>query len=83
VPKRKSHFEKVPLEVAILKKQPNGSLHWVEAAIDIQSARARIQALGEYYPGEYVILHKKTGKKINIRVAGSDTGARKSKADVN
>jgi hypothetical protein len=83
VRKRKSHFEKVPLAIAILKRQPNGSLHWVEATKDVQSANSRIQTLGKYYPGEYVILQKRTGKKIRIRVTGSDVGARKSKSNVN
>jgi hypothetical protein len=83
VPKRKTHFEKVSFEVAILKKQPNGSLHWVEATKDIPSAKRRIRALGEYYPGVYVILDKKTGKEISIHVGGSDVGARKSKPNVN
>jgi hypothetical protein len=83
VRKRNTHFERVSFEVAILKKQPNGSLHWVEPTKDISSAKRRIRALGEYYPGEYVILHQKTGKKISIKVGGGDVGARKRKSHAN
>jgi hypothetical protein len=83
VPKRKTHFERISFEVAILKMQPNGRLLWVEATKDVPSAKRRIRALGEHYPGEYVILHKKTGKKISVRVAGTNAGARKSESNVN
>jgi hypothetical protein len=63
--KSRTHFQQVPLEIAILKKQLDGSTHWVEAAMDIDSAKERVQALVECFPGEYVIVDRKTGGEIN------------------
>jgi hypothetical protein len=60
----KTHFQKVPSEIAILKKQPDGKIYWVEAAKDVVSAKERVQDLTEYFPGEYVIRNTKTGEEI-------------------
>jgi hypothetical protein len=69
--KPKTQAGQVALKIVILKRQPNGSLHWVEAAKDLESAKARVRDLTKHFPGEYVILNKKSGKKIIVRVAGS------------
>ncbi|HEX3376858.1 MAG TPA: hypothetical protein VHS29_08360, partial [Candidatus Acidoferrales bacterium] len=58
--KPNTHFEHVPLEIAIMKRQPNGKAYWVEAAKDVKSATKRVHALAKQFPGEYVIVNKKT-----------------------
>lgn len=73
--KSRTHFEQVPLGMAILKKQPNGSTYWVEAAMDIESARERVQALAECFPGVYVIVDRNTGSEINVRATDGNAVA--------
>jgi hypothetical protein len=75
--KSKTHFEHVPLEIAILKKQPEGRVYWVEAARNVESAKERVQSLARYFPGEYVIVNKKTGEEITVRPSehGGDADA--------
>jgi hypothetical protein len=70
--KSRTHFPQVPLEIAILKKQADGSTHWVEAAMNIDSAKERVQALAECFPGVYVIVDRKTGREINVRATDAD-----------
>ena len=55
-------------EIVILKIQADGRAYWVEASADLQSARARVQTLGESFPGEYLILNQRTGEETRIRV---------------
>lgn len=68
----KTHFEQVPLEIAILKRQSDGRFYWVEASRDIVSAKERVQALAAYFPGEYIIRNKKTGEEIILRFFDDD-----------
>ncbi|HEY6944471.1 MAG TPA: hypothetical protein VI431_04965 [Candidatus Acidoferrum sp.] len=49
--------------------QSDGTLHWVEAAADVERARARAKALAASSPGEYVISNL-TGEKISIKSPG-------------
>jgi hypothetical protein len=73
--KPNTHFKQVPLEIAILKRQPDGKSYWVEAARDVKSATKRVHALAEQFPGEYVIVNKKTREEIAIRIAGQSAAA--------
>jgi hypothetical protein len=50
----------------IFKVQSDGSLRWVEAAVDVKRAKTRAQALAASTPGEYVISSL-TGEKISIK----------------
>lgn len=43
-------------------------LVWIEAAANVELAKARIEELAASAPGEYVILCQKTGNKLTVRV---------------
>jgi hypothetical protein len=54
-------------EIAILMKQRDAQLCWVEAAHDVEAARARIKILEDLFPGEYVLVnHRSTGREIEF-----------------
>jgi hypothetical protein len=44
----------------------DGELHFVEAAQSLDAAKARVQALAELWPGEYVIYDAATGERVLI-----------------
>jgi hypothetical protein len=50
----------------------DGELHFVEAAETLDAAKARVQALAELWPGEYVIYYAATGERVSI-TAGDDS----------
>lgn len=50
----------------IFKVQSDGGLRWVEAAADVEEAKARAKVLAASSPGEYVITNL-TGEKIWIK----------------
>jgi len=39
---------------------------WVESAAALDEAQARVEALGESRPGEYLIFCQKTGQKFQF-----------------
>ncbi len=47
----------------------DGELNFVEAAQSLDDARARVQALAELRPGEYVIYDEATGERMLITAA--------------
>ena len=47
----------------ISKVQSNGSRHWIEGAVSVESARARVKALAAFSPCDYVITNL-TGREI-------------------
>ncbi len=47
-----------------------GELYFVEAAQSLDAARARVQALAELRPGEYVIYDEATGERVPITAVG-------------
>jgi hypothetical protein len=49
----------------IFKVQADGSLRWMEAAADVERAKALVNQLAANSPGEYVISNL-TGEKISI-----------------
>ena len=53
----------------ILKMQSDGSLHWMEGAVNVERAKARMKILAASSRGEYVITNL-TGKKIWIESQG-------------
>jgi hypothetical protein len=66
----------------IFKKEPHGEHRWIEAAMDLDAAKARVRAIGSTAPGEYMILNQSTGNQIAIRVAGPDTPTHLSDGDL-
>jgi hypothetical protein len=52
----------------------DGELYFVEAAQTIDAAKARVKALAEVRPGEYVIYDEATGERVLI-TAASPTSA--------
>jgi len=50
----------------IFKVQSDGSLHWIEGAINVERAKARLKVLAACSCGEYVITDL-TGKKISTK----------------
>jgi hypothetical protein len=51
----------------IFKQQPDGIDERVEAAQDLETAKARVRVLAEAFPGHYIIVDNATGEKISIR----------------
>jgi len=49
----------------VSKVHSNGSLHWLEGAVNVERATARVRVLAASSPGEYVITNL-TGKKISV-----------------
>ena len=47
-----------------------GELHFVEAAQSIDAAKARVKALAELWPGEYVIYDAETGERVSVTASG-------------
>jgi hypothetical protein len=46
--------------------EPDGML-WIEAAAELEAAKARVAALMQTTPCEYPIFSQKTGHKISIK----------------
>jgi hypothetical protein len=51
----------------IFKIGEDGTLHRVEAAMNLEIAKVRVRALAEAFPGEYVVLDLTTGQKLSIK----------------
>jgi len=56
----------LPAPFDIFKQQPDGNEYWIEAAQDLETAKARARVLAEAFPGKYVIVDNATGEKIFI-----------------
>ena len=52
------------LPFCILKLRGDGSPHFVEATQTLGAAKARVTALAEMWPGEYVIIHKEPKRGV-------------------
>jgi hypothetical protein len=50
----------------IFKVEGSG-LRWMEAAADLERAKARVKVLAASSPCEYIILNQNTGEKILIK----------------
>ena len=51
---------------SIFKTRDDGSLHWVEGAKDLESAKVRVEELSKSWPGQYVIVNQETGDRLFI-----------------
>lgn len=47
-----------------------GGTYWVEAAVNLEDAKARVQALQKDIPGEYFIFNQKTGARFPEQLEG-------------
>ena len=56
----------------IFRKEPHGEHRWIEAAMDLDAARARVRVIGSISPGEYLVRNQRTGDRIVISIAGPD-----------
>src|SRR6266566_434975 len=56
----------LPAPFDIFKRQPDGNDYWVEAAQDLETAKARARILVKHFPGQYVIVDNTTGEKVFI-----------------
>jgi hypothetical protein len=61
----------------IFRKESDG-IRWLEFATDLETATARVQAIGELSPGEYLIFSQITGHKISIIVVEGTPGKRQT-----
>jgi hypothetical protein len=52
------------LSYDILRRDVLGALVWIEAAGNVDTAKARILHLAERFPGEYVVFHQATAKIV-------------------
>jgi hypothetical protein len=50
----------------------DGELYFVDAAQTLDAAKARVQALAEVWPGEYVIYDEATGERVAITSGGQN-----------
>jgi hypothetical protein len=48
-------------------KMENDGVRWMEAATDLERAKARVKLLAASLSGEYLIANKETGEKISIK----------------
>jgi len=48
-------------------KVESGGVRWMEAAPDLERAKARVKVLAASSPGEYIIQNQRTGEKISIK----------------
>jgi len=58
----------------LLRKDPDGTFLWLEAAADLARARARLRELAARAPGEYVLFDhssQQTVEKISSREASA------------
>jgi hypothetical protein len=54
----------------IFKIAQNGEYVWLEAAQSLDVATARVYALRESFPGDYIVLSQRTGKRIVFTARG-------------
>jgi hypothetical protein len=50
----------------IFRIQEDGALRWCEAADSLESAKARVRALAEFAPAQYILVNQQTGQKLII-----------------
>lgn len=48
--------------------EADGSMIWLEAAEDLDRAKARLLAIGASKPGKYVIFSRTTGNKLSVDI---------------
>ena len=66
----------------ILKRQPDGSFIWLEAASDLKVAKDRMEQLASRHPGEYFVFDQKT-QQIVAKIGVAATDSQQSRASTN
>jgi hypothetical protein len=61
----------------LLRRDPDGSFIWIEAAADLVLARTRLRELASHAPGEYVLFDHTIQKTIE-KVSNSNLSSWKS-----
>ena len=56
----------------LLRRDPDGSVIWLEAAADLVRARARLRELASRTPGEYVLFDH-TSQETLEKISSQDT----------
>ena len=51
----------------IHRVESDGGLRWIDAAANLERAKARVKVLAASWPGEYIIANQQTGEKISIK----------------
>jgi hypothetical protein len=51
----------------IFKRQPGGSVRWVEVVADLEAANLRVKELVECVPGEYFIFSLESGRRLDVK----------------
>jgi hypothetical protein len=51
----------------IFKRQPGGSVRWLEVAADLEAAKLRVKELVECVPGEYFIFSLASGRRLDVK----------------
>jgi hypothetical protein len=51
----------------IFKRQPGGSVRWLEVVADLEAAKLRVKELVEYVPGEYFIFSLASGRRLDVK----------------
>lgn len=68
------HTRRTPPHFDILRRERDGSFLWIEAAHDLDLAKARMQELVAAVPGEYFVFDQR-GQEIVAKMA-ADTANR-------
>jgi hypothetical protein len=55
-------------EYDIFRVHSDGTTLWLEPAMTLDAAKARIQLLGATQTGDYLIFNQTTAEKISLRV---------------
>jgi hypothetical protein len=58
---------------SIFKTRDDGSLQSVEGADSLESAKERVEELGKFWPGKYVIVNQETGERLTITAGDKPT----------
>jgi hypothetical protein len=61
-----SHPSMVP-PFDIFKRQPGGSVRWLEVVADLEAAKVRVKELMECVPGEYFIFSLASGRRLDVK----------------
>jgi hypothetical protein len=51
----------------IFKRQPGGSVRWLEVVADLEAAKLRVKELVECVPGEYFIFSLASGRRLDVK----------------
>ena len=60
----------------IVRRENEGKLLWLEDAADLESAKARIQELASFWPGEIEVMDQQSHQTLAKVVAPSDARSR-------